>query len=150
MADVMVGEGLKLALDELVPFAHWITPVGLPKRFDTQFFLAKAPEDHTLAHDGNEAVDSVWITPQQALADADAGKRTLIFATTLNLDKIGRSNTVMDALAAARQDKIVTVLPKMTRTETGRILKIPIEAGYGKGEYHIEGGAGSVQLAQKN
>ena len=149
MADVMEAEGLKLALDELVPFAHWITPIGLPKRFDTQFFLARAPEDHSLAHDGNEAVDSVWITPQQALADADAGKRTLIFATTLNLDKIGRSKTVTDALAAAQQDTIVTVLPKVTKTETGRILEIPIEAGYGKGEYHIEGGPGSVKLAQK-
>ena len=149
MADVMEAEGLRLALDELVPFAHWITPVGLPKRFDTQFFLARAPEDHSLAHDGNEAVDSVWITPQQAQADADAGRRTLIFATTLNLDKAGRSKNVDDALAAARQEQIVTVLPKVTKTETGRILEIPIEAGYGKSKYQMEGGPGSVKLAQK-
>ena len=105
MADVMEAHGLRLALDELVPFAHWITPIGLPKRFDTQFFLARAPFDHTLAHDGSEAVDSVWITPQQALADGDAGRRTLIFATTLNLDKVGRSQTVSDALDAARDDR---------------------------------------------
>ncbi|MEM7747082.1 MAG: NUDIX hydrolase [Pseudomonadota bacterium] len=149
MADVMEAEGLRLALDELVPFAHWITPIGLPKRFDTQFFLARAPHDHALAHDGNEAVDSVWITPQQALADADTGRRTLIFATTLNLDKVGRSETVSDALEAARQEQIVTVLPKVTKTESGRILEIPIEAGYGQSSYHMEGGPGSVKLAQK-
>lgn len=149
MADVMEAEGLRLALDELVPFAHWITPIGLPKRFDTQFFLARAPNDHALAHDGSEAVDSVWITPSQALADADAGRRTLIFATTLNLDKVGRSTTVSEALEAARQDAIVTVLPKVTKTETGRILEIPIEAGYGQSSYHMEGGPGSVKLAQK-
>ena len=134
MADVMEAEGLRLALDELVPFAHWITPVGLPKRFDTQFFLARAPQDHALAHDGSEAVDSVWITPEQALADADSGRRTLIFATTLNLAKVGRSQKVSDALDAARQDQIVTVLPKVTKTESGRILEIPIEAGYGKSQ----------------
>ena len=44
---------------------------------------------------------------------------------------------------------IVTVLPEVQKTDTGRILRIPIEAGYGKGEFHMEGGPGSAKLAQK-
>ncbi len=149
MADVAEAEGLRLALDEMTHFAHWITPVHLPKRFDTHFFLARAPDDHDLAHDGSEAVDSVWINPARALEEADAGKRTLIFATRLNLERVGRSNTVCEALDRTRQDPIVPVMPEVTKTETGRILRIPIEAGYGKSEYHMEGGPGSAQLAQK-
>ena len=43
--DVVNGNGLVLALDALVPYAHWITPEGMPKRFDTWFFLAAAPPD---------------------------------------------------------------------------------------------------------
>ena len=40
---VLTDNGMVLALDELVPYAHWITPEGMPKRFDTWFFLAAAP-----------------------------------------------------------------------------------------------------------
>src|SRR5882724_4577584 len=42
---VLTENGLLLALDELVPYAHWITPEGMPKRFDTWFFLAAAPPE---------------------------------------------------------------------------------------------------------
>src|SRR5215470_7778298 len=48
---VLTGNGMLLALDELVPYAHWITPEGMPKRFDTWFFLAAAPPDQLGAHD---------------------------------------------------------------------------------------------------
>src|SRR5262249_40661146 len=52
--DVLVANDLQLALDALVPYAHWITPEGMPKRFDTWFFLAAAPPDQLGAHDGRE------------------------------------------------------------------------------------------------
>ena len=51
---VLADNGMLLALDELVPYAHWITPEGMPKRFDTWFFLAAAPPDQLGAHDGKE------------------------------------------------------------------------------------------------
>ena len=51
---VLTDNGMVLALDELVPYAHWITPEGMPKRFDTWFFLAAAPPAQVGAHDGKE------------------------------------------------------------------------------------------------
>ena len=74
-----------LATDLMVPFAHWITPEVVPKRFDTHFFLIAAPVDQLGAHDGGESVEGFWITPQQALREAKAGTRTLVFATRMNL-----------------------------------------------------------------
>src|SRR5215475_7218081 len=65
--NVLIDHDLLLALDELVPSAHWITPEGMPKRFDTWFFLATAPPDQLGAHDGNESTDSMWVTPHEAL-----------------------------------------------------------------------------------
>ncbi len=137
MADVAEREGLRLALDQLTPFAHWITPATLPKRFDTHFFLAPAPGDHALAHDGSEAVDSVWIRPEIAVADADSNQRTMVFATRLNLQRVGRSTTVAEAIAQAETDPIVTVQPNVRKTDTGRVLTIPVEAGYGGPDFHV-------------
>lgn len=137
MADVAEAEGLRLALDQLTPFAHWVTPAHMAKRFDTHFFLAPAPGDHALLHDGSEAVDSVWIKPADALEQAEAGKLTMIFATRLNLERVNQSRTVADAIAKSATDKIVTVQPTMRKTDTARILTIPLEAGYGGPDFVV-------------
>ena len=141
-ADMIEREGLVAAFDRLVHFAHWITPSNMPKRFDTYFFLAEAPLDHILRHDGRESVDSVWLTPARACADADAGHRTVLFPTRLNLEKAGRSRSVADAIAAARAAPVVTVRPEPQKTASGRIIRIPAEAGYGAAEFLVIGGAG--------
>ncbi len=130
-SELVAAGGIEIAADLLVPFAHWITPAGPPKRFDTHFFLAPAPADQVAAHDGREAVDTVWISPQQAIADSEARRVTLVFATRMNLAKLGRSRTVAEALAAARADAIVTVCPELVETPEGKILRIPAAAGYG-------------------
>ena len=135
---LIAEEDLELALDLLVPFAHWITPTALPKRFDTHFFVAAAPADQLALHDGHESVDSVWINPARALEEAKTGKYTIIFATRLNVEMLGRQNDVASALEAARSRKIVTVQPEALKKDDGSkgfILKIPLEAGYGGDTY---------------
>ncbi len=134
--------GLTLAVDLMVPFAHWITPDMMPKRFDTHFFLAVAPEDHIAAHDGSENVDSVWINPSQAMNEAEEGKWTIIFPTLMNVKKLAESATVEGAMNTARTSKIVTVLPVVKQGEKGPVLTIPAEAGYGITEQSLEGMAG--------
>ncbi len=125
------AEGLGLALDALVPFAHWITPPILPKRFDARFYIAAAPGDQIAIHDGAESVDSVWIHPARALEAADAGRYTLVFATKLNLRMLAASRDVAEALDAARARRIVAVEPVATKTANGWTMRIPLEAGYG-------------------
>jgi 8-oxo-dGTP pyrophosphatase MutT (NUDIX family) len=131
LADAVDTGAIELATDLLVPFAHWITPVGPPKRFDTHFFLAPAPADQVAAHDGHEAVDTLWIAPNRAIADSEAKRVTLVFATRMNLAKLGRSPTVADALAAARAASVVTVCPELVDAPDGKLLRIPAAAGYG-------------------
>jgi 8-oxo-dGTP pyrophosphatase MutT (NUDIX family) len=129
--DVVADNGLVLALDALVPYAHWITPEGMPKRFDTWFFLAAAPPDQLGAHDGKESIDSIWVSPREALAGGDDGRFKLPFPTARNLIRIGKQPTVASALQEARGMDIVTVMPVMTKTAGGgRQLRIPREAGY--------------------
>jgi 8-oxo-dGTP pyrophosphatase MutT (NUDIX family) len=126
--------GLELAIDALVPYAHWITPADRKKRFDTHFYLAMAPSDQVAAHDGQEAMNTVWTTPQAALLAAEQGRYKLIFATQLNLDRLARSATVAAAMAAARQEAIVTVCPEWVTTSAGEVIRIPENSGYGPSE----------------
>jgi 8-oxo-dGTP pyrophosphatase MutT (NUDIX family) len=128
--DVLLAADLSLAIDALVPYAHWITPEGMPKRFDTWFFLAAAPPDQLGAHDGREATDSIWISPHEALAGGDSGRFKLPFPTTRNLIKLGKQPRVAAALDEATGKPVVTVMPVMTRLNGGRQLVIPREAGY--------------------
>jgi 8-oxo-dGTP pyrophosphatase MutT (NUDIX family) len=127
---VLTDSGILLALDELVPYAHWITPEGVPKRFDTWFFLAAAPPEQVGAHDGKESTDSIWLSPREALAGGDSGRFKLPFPTTRNLIRLGEQPSVRAALDDAGGRPIVTVMPVVTKVNGGRQLRIPLEAGY--------------------
>ncbi len=142
MLEFLLKENLVLLPENLVPFAHWITPPMVPKRFDTHFFIIEAPADHIALHDGHESVDSVWITPAKVLEEGDAGRRTVIFPTRMNVQKLGHSNSVKEALANARASKIVTVSPQMMKGENGPYLKIPEEAGYDVSIHPLPDGRG--------
>ncbi|WP_431272766.1 NUDIX hydrolase [Dankookia sp. P2] len=79
LSAMLAEERLEPAIDGMVQFAHWVTPLSRSKRFDTQFFLAAAPPDQLAVHDGHESEDSVWITPARAIEEANAGQRRLVF-----------------------------------------------------------------------
>ena len=130
IVDLVEAEDLEIATDLMTPFAHWITPIFAPKRFDTWFYLAEAPEDQLALHDGSESVDSVWIDAQQAIDEATAGKRTLVHATTKNLELLAEGGTVTGALSQASKRKIVTVQPWVEQRDGKRYLHIPEGAGY--------------------
>jgi 8-oxo-dGTP pyrophosphatase MutT (NUDIX family) len=129
-AQILFDNGLVLALDLLVPYAHWITPEGMKKRFDTWFFLAVAPPEQLGMHDGKESTDSIWLSPREALDGGASGRFTLPFPTTRNLIKLGKQGSVEAALADARDSRVVTVMPVVTRDGDRRSLRIPLEAGY--------------------
>ena len=130
LLDFLEREDLTLACDQLHHFAHWITPTMMPKRFDTHFYLVVAPPNQIALHDGYESVDSVWITPQQAIEDAKSGRRTVIFPTLRNIEKLAQSHTTAQAIEAAQRDAIVPVLPWTEQRDDGNYICIPTDAGY--------------------
>ncbi|MDB5486440.1 MAG: hypothetical protein JWQ58_155 [Reyranella sp.] len=130
IVDMVEAEDLEIATDLMTPYAHWITPTFVLKRFDTWFFLAEAPEDQIALHDGSESTDSVWIGAQEAIDEATAGKRTLVHATTKNLELLAEGKTVAGAISAASARKIVTVQPWVEVKDGKKFLHIPEGAGY--------------------
>ncbi len=130
IAQFLESRGLIMACDYLTYFAHWITPEPLPMRFDTHFFLAPVPLGFTGTHDGEESVDSLWITPEKAVMDADAGKYTLMFPTRMNLLKLGEKKKVSEAILETKLHSVSTIMPVIERKKTGCFISIPENAGY--------------------
>jgi 8-oxo-dGTP pyrophosphatase MutT (NUDIX family) len=137
LADLVDAEDLVLACEQLVPFARWITPTFLARRFDTYFYLAAAPAEQIAVHDGQEMVDAQWIRPADALADQAVGKCKIVMATLLNLRKLNRNSTVSAAIRAAIARPVVTVRPQIVERPQGRMLLIPEAADYGVTEFML-------------
>ena len=129
IVDIAKEHDLTLALDAMTPFAHWITPDFMPKRFDTKFYLCTVPSSQDAAHDGEEMVDTVWITPKNALKAADDGSRTIIFPTRMNVQKLAESNSVAEAVG---KDPTGTVYPFIQEVDGAPRLFIQPDAGYGE------------------
>ncbi len=123
-------EGLSLAIEHMVHFAHWITPAMVPKRFDTHFFLVGAPPEQTAVTDMRESESGIWLTPRQVLDEARTGARSLVPVTRFTLELLETWPSVAYALTEARSRSVVTVLPEISQTPEGRLLRIPKEAGY--------------------
>lgn len=125
------AEGLELAADLLHHYAHWVTPEGTPKRFDTHFFIAEAPAGQVAAHDGREAVDSFWVSPAQALRDCEEGRQVTMFPTLCNLALLGTSASAAAAIAAASARAARRIQPTLAvRADGRRIPVLPEGCGY--------------------
>ena len=129
--DLVTELDLHLDLGALTVFARWITPAMMPKRFDTWFYVAAAPPDQLALCDGWETVDAEWVAPAEVLRLADAGERTVIFPTRMNVQLLAEAADSADAVTRAQARKLVTVEPAVTDTPAGRVLVIPADAGYG-------------------
>jgi 8-oxo-dGTP pyrophosphatase MutT (NUDIX family) len=91
---ICVRENLLLAVDRMHFLNRWITPEGRPRRFDTRFFVAEAPPKQHGRHDDGETVDSVWITPRDALALNANGEFGLMSVTHRQLASLAEYATL--------------------------------------------------------
>lgn len=97
--------------EALVLTSRWITPVGLPKRFDTYFYLAKVGRDVVATPEENEAVEVTWIHPANALAKHAAREMQMVFPTLRNLEALAGFDSVDALIDSRRGATIVPVLP---------------------------------------
>lgn len=113
--------GLSLAPEALVPFSHWTTPVGPPRRFATWFFLAPASEADIVATDGGEITDHRWFSPADALTARAAGEIELPPPTFVSLTWLSSASSVGSAVAAARARHYHRFEPRLHRVEGGLV-----------------------------
>lgn len=93
-AEICKNNGLRLALDKLVFFGHWVTPASSSQRFDTLFFACEAPEYQEGDHDDFESIHSVWWNAEEALNQYHNKKIQLITPTIKSLEHLHRFASV--------------------------------------------------------
>lgn len=84
-SDFLARQGLAADIDSLLPFTEWVTPVGVPRRFRTQFFVAFLPaasasgfsagdkqEQIPTPDGGQEVISARFVRPADALAEFEA------------------------------------------------------------------------------
>jgi 8-oxo-dGTP pyrophosphatase MutT (NUDIX family) len=105
--DLLETHALVLTGRDLRLFSHWLTPVGAPRRYNTWFFVAPAPDGADGTHDDNELVASGWVRPHDALAQHARGEIDLIFPTEMTLRALARytrAGDLFDDLDAVNRD----------------------------------------------
>ncbi len=129
MAEVCQRLGVKLAVNELAYYSHWLTPAGLPKIFDTRFFVALAPPQQTARHDATETVELLWLTPAEALDEARGLKLLNVTSHTLkHLAGFATAQAVIDAARA--QLHMPLIRPRLGQDASGRCVVMPGERAY--------------------
>jgi len=124
LAAIAQQEGLTLVTDELLHWAHWITPEAFPRRFDTHFFFAAMPPGQEAAHDQLETTESVWIAPEDALRRFAQGSLPLVFATEHQL----RALSGLPDIAAARDrfggTSPETIMPRVAQQDGQEVIVV--------------------------
>lgn len=129
--DMLEREGLRLDFRGLAYVAHWVTPVGPPRRYDTRFFAVLAPAGQIAAHDANETVADKWVRPIEALAQHERGELEMIRPTIRNLEAIAHLAGANEVLAYANaQAAIPRIEPHIITRDGVSHIVLPGEPGY--------------------
>ena len=125
LLDLCEREGLRLTTDDIHYVSHWITPMGERRRFDTRFFIARAPQAQEPLHDDGETIESFWISPQEAIERAHEKDLMLMPPTKANIEFLLPFKTADEVLeAASKVGMPQTILPKLKIDSDGRVLGI--------------------------
>ena len=98
------ARGWSLTLDQMRMLACWTTDRSVPKRFSTTFFAAMMPAQQDPVADEMEQFEPVWVRPQDALAQHQAGNFFMIFPTIRTLHWLSDFEQAEQALAACTED----------------------------------------------
>lgn len=116
-ARILEERHLRIDAGAFALFSHWITPPTEPRRYDTHFFIATAPELQIAQADAEETHDGIWIAPREALAQFAAGSLYLVYPTIKHLERLAAFDRIDDVLAFARTKPIQTIMPTRAPSE---------------------------------
>ena len=127
--------GVRITTDCLVDYSRWITPVIMPKRFNTCFYLAKVSVETVVKVDNSEIVDHQWRRPSQVLSELKTGDiqvRPPTFISVLDLLPFDKAE---QAINANRRRASPIYRPKAVKLDNGEThMLYEGDAGYESGD----------------
>ena len=114
-----------ITIDDLQPFAHWVTPEIEIRRYDTRFFIARMPAGQTAKHDESETVALEWLSPQEAIARFQRKELLLPPPTYTSIKQLAPRTSIDDAIAWARSRPIVRIMPGFFKNGEEVTLTLP-------------------------
>lgn len=122
LASFLAESGLVLRADLLRPWANWVTPEEEPRRYDARFFVAALPEGQVADGATTEVESAHWQRPEDAIADAEAGRVGLMPPTWCTLSEISRFSSVAEVLACER--RIRRIMPRFVQDGERIVVKL--------------------------
>ena len=102
---LLEAENLQCETTRLAYFSHWRTPSQFKVRFDTRFFLASVPAEHSPLTTSPEVAHSLWLTPDRALQRFAHGTLPMIFPTFASLRTLADFDSLESLFAEFRPAK---------------------------------------------
>ena len=122
---------LALDLDALTPFARWRPGPEVSRRFDTSFFIARAPEGEREPRAASgECVSARWVAAQAMLDEEARGAAKLIFPTRKNLERLAQQGSFADVLADAERHPVGPITATVEQCDGAEYIRIPDGFGY--------------------
>lgn len=126
----LAAAGVTLDADRLAWVSNWITPRGLPRRFDARFYAIAVPGDTAVRSDQREVYDAVWVRPDDALAAADSGAWQVEMPTRAHLEMLTACRDIGEVLARG-VGVPPAIEPRLVIDDTGAWgAVLPGEPGY--------------------
>ncbi|HLX35672.1 MAG TPA: NUDIX domain-containing protein [Candidatus Limnocylindrales bacterium] len=100
--------GIEVDAARLIPLTRWVTPPGLPSRFDTRFFAAIVPPGTDVTATTEEVAEWRWWSPSEALEAVAAGELEMwqpTVVTLQQLDGLASEDAIRAAFAAGRDTR---------------------------------------------
>ena len=124
--NLVVSDGWMLAFSRLFRWAHWITPEGMPKRYETRFFLMFMHPGQECEPDARETTHGVWISPEKGLMKNLQGEIPLSPPTLVTLHELLQYSNKRDLRKEVKTRKWgEALLPRMFNVPKGKLILEP-------------------------
>jgi len=140
LAELLDAHGLALDVVELTPFARWVPKFHAVRRFDTMFYVARAPlgdwQPHVIE---GECAGAAWVTAGDVLEREKRGDARLIFPTRRTLERLAQHASFDEIRADAESHRIEPISPWVEEVNGEKFITIPADLGFPVSQERLDG-----------
>lgn len=140
LGGLLSAHGLEIDSSALTPFARWVPQFHAVRRFDTLFFLARAPDgDWPPRVIEAECAAAEWVRAGEVLERERDGRAQLIFPTRRTLERLALRSSFEQIRADALAFPVEPITPWVEVRGGEKFITIPAHLGFPVTEERLDG-----------